>query len=208
MGLRAAILAVGAVAVLALALIVAAEPPPLSSVVTASSATAPALHAVVVRKPAGPPRVQTGIDAIDGRSGTIACGTCHTTRLPDLTNRTGADLDQFHQGLAVAHGDNSCLNCHNGQDYDSLHLADGRRVEFTEVMQLCAQCHGPQYRDWQHGAHGGMNGFWDLKAGGRVRQNCTGCHDPHVPKYQQAIPMPPPHDRFQAHTGTHGADHE
>lgn len=169
----------------------------------AAPAAAPAAtHPVVIRRhPA--PRVLSGATDHAGQPATIACGTCHAVRPPDPANRSAADLDQFHQGLNVAHGTNSCLSCHDAGDYDSLKLADGRKVAFEDSMTLCSQCHGPQRRDYDHGAHGGMNGYWDLSRGGRVRNTCVDCHDPHVPKYQGAIPMPRPRDRFQA-----GAAHE
>lgn len=184
-----------------------------------SPATAP-LFPVVIRHPAGPPRVFTGAVDHAGQPATVACSTCHTTRVPNFSNHSTADLDLFHQGLQFAHGNadavgtgqtastNTCLTCHNPNDYDSLRLANGTRVEFTEVMTLCSQCHGPQYRDYQHGAHGGMNGYWDLSRGGRVRNNCLDCHDPHVPKYQRALPMQPPHDRFLTPTAHEGTTHE
>jgi hypothetical protein len=79
-------------------------------------------------------------------------------------------------------------------------------VEFADVMKLCAQCHGPQFRDYQHGAHGGMNGYWDLSRGGRSRNNCIDCHDPHAPAYVGAIPAPRPRDRFLTPAGA--AAHE
>ena len=47
-----------------------------------------------------------------------------------------------------------------------------------------------------------MSGHWDLSKGGRIRNSCLACHDPHVPKFQGALPAPPPLDRFlQTHSG-------
>ena len=80
----------------------------------------------------------------------------------------------------------------------TLRLADGAALPYTEVMQLCAQCHGPQHRDYQHGAHGGMAGYWDLSKGGRTRANCIDCHVPHAPKYQPVQPARGPNDRGTA----------
>ncbi len=153
------------------------------------------LHPTVVHKPAGPPRVATGQKDFLGKPVTVACATCHTTREPDLGTRAAADLDTFHQGLVYAHGDQSCLSCHNAKDYDTLRLADGRALPFTEVKQLCAQCHGTQARDFEHGAHGGMAGHWDLRAGPRTRNTCTDCHDPHAPAYPTVAPVFAPRDR-------------
>ena len=123
------------------------------------------LFPVTIRKPAGPPRAFTGINDIHGQPVTVACSTCHATREPNFENKTVADLNEFHGNLALSHGSISCLSNHNSTDYDALKLADGTRVEFAEVMTLCAQCHGPQMRDYEHGAHGGFNGHWDLTRG-------------------------------------------
>ena len=97
----------------------------------------------------------------------------------------------------------SCLSCHNSEDYDALKLADGSRVEFTEVMTLCAQCHGPETRDYEHGAHGGMNGFWDLTRGPRTKNNCVDCHNPHSPAFLPMQPTFKPRDRFLKKEGHH-----
>jgi formate-dependent nitrite reductase cytochrome c552 subunit len=175
--------------------------------------TAATLHPVAVRKPAGPPVVKAGYTDDKGRPVTIACATCHATKDPNPQARLGEDLKLFHQGLKGAHGNLACVSCHNpGDKYDSLRLADGRPLPYAEVMQLCAQCHGPQYRDYQHGAHGGMTGHWDLTKGGRVRNNCIDCHDPHAPKYPTVRPAAGPHDRGGVHPNAgeprKGAGHE
>lgn len=173
-----------------------------SPVVGTTTMIIPAQHPVVVNQHP-PPRVRSGATDHAGQPATIACSTCHAVRTPNPANRAAADLDQFHQGLQIQHGMNTCLSCHDGTDYDRLKLADGRKTAFEDSIELCSQCHGPQRRDYDHGAHGGMNGHWDLTRGGRVRNTCIDCHDPHVPKYQGAIPMPHARDRFQA-----GATHE
>ncbi len=119
----------------------------------------------------------------------------------DPTRRTGSTLTTFHQGLVTRHGDQACRACHQGPDYAELHLADGAAVAFTEVQTLCRQCHGPQARDFDHGAHGGMNGYWDLSRGPRERHACTTCHDPHAPAYVGMMPARGPVD--PRHTGGH-----
>lgn len=123
----------------------------------------------------------------------VACATCHTTRTPDVTTRSG-ELDEFHQGLVVEHGNLSCLSCHNSENYDTLKLADGTALGFEQTMQLCAQCHGPQSRDYARGSHGGMTGYWDLSRGPRQRNACTVCHDAHAPAYPELLPVFPPKD--------------
>jgi hypothetical protein len=176
--------------------------------ISTTLASTPFLHPTVIsRHPA--PRVLSGASDHAGRPATIACSTCHALRTPNPANRATVDLDQFHQGLQIQHGMNSCLSCHDADNYDNLKLADGRKIAYEDSIELCSQCHGPQRRDYERGVHGGMNGYWDLTRGGRVRNTCIDCHDPHVPKFQGAIPMPAPRDRFQLPTADHiGAAHE
>lgn len=168
---------------------------------SAAPAPAPAValpvrHAVTIRPGPAVPRVLTGDMDAQGRPVSIACGTCHATTAPVVQTHSAAELDQFHQGLKYQHGNLTCLSCHNSTNYDTLRLADGRSVEFPDVMTLCSQCHGPQRRDYDHGSHGGMNGHWDLTKGPRVRNNCVNCHDAHSPRLPQVLPVLPPRDRL------------
>lgn len=41
---------------------------------------------------------------------------------------------------------------------------------------MCAKCHGPRYREWQQGAHGRSNGYWDNTRGESRRLGRTECH--------------------------------
>lgn len=153
-------------------------------------------HPVTIRKPDGAPVLQTDeLDAM-GKPVFVACSTCHTVREPDTTVRSAEVLDEFHQGLTFKHGDMSCLTCHNRDDYDTLRMADGTAVSYPNVMNLCAQCHGTQARDYNNGAHGGMTGHWDLTRGPRQRNSCIDCHDAHAPKYPTLSPVFRPRDRF------------
>lgn len=145
-------------------------------------------HPVRIRQPVTTPRVETGLLDSHGQPVTASCASCHATSRPRPETHSAADLDEFHQGLKYAHGDQSCLVCHHAQDYDRLRLADGRSVEFADAMVLCAQCHGPQYRDYRNGSHGGMTGYWDLRRGPRERNHCIDCHDPHAPAYPVVRP--------------------
>lgn len=160
-------------------------------------ATKAAAHPIGIRTPAGSPRIPTGTFDEKGNPVTVACATCHTTKPASTAAKLGTPLAQFHQGLHGQHGNLTCTSCHNPADgYATLRLADGKPVPYAEVMTLCAQCHGPQYRDYQHGAHGGMTGYWDLTKGGRARNNCVDCHDSHAPKYPAVKPARGPNDRF------------
>lgn len=152
---------------------------------------------VTIRKPSGPPTVDSGLVDEKGQSVRIACAICHATKPVNGEARLGTALVQFHQNLVGQHATLTCVSCHNPADgYGTLRLADGKSVPHSEVMTLCAQCHGPQYRDYQHGAHGGMNGYWDLTRGGRTRNNCIDCHDAHAPKIRPVHPAAGPNDRF------------
>lgn len=172
----------------------ATTPTPAPESIAASAPGTP--HPVHVRKPEGPPRVNTGRTDARGEPVLVSCTSCHATLPPNVMNRSTADLDQFHQKMSFQHGTLTCLACHNRTDYDALYLSDGQRIEFSDALTLCAQCHGPQYRDFRNGAHGGMTGYWDLARGPRARNTCTDCHPPHHPAFQPMWPAPGPRDRF------------
>lgn len=163
----------------------------------AATSTAPraAKHPVTIRQPDGPPRVL--LPAAEGAGlATASCTTCHASRTPNRQTRDGESLKEFHLGLAYSHGNLTCLSCHNANNYDQLALADGLPVEYVNVMTLCGQCHGTQTRDYIHGAHGGMTGYWDLSRGPRQRNNCVDCHNPHSPAFPKMKPTFKPRDRF------------
>ena len=123
----------------------------------------------------------------------VACETCHG---PSATESWAArEGDDFHTGVEVEHGQLPCDSCHDREDRSLLHLADGRSLAMADAMQLCAQCHGPQFRDYQRGSHGGMSGYWDLARGPRERNHCVDCHAPHAPPVPRVNPLPPPVDR-------------
>ena len=98
--------------------------------------------------------------------------------------------------MTFDHGSIACYACHNPHDSDALRLADGSSVAYENVITLCSQCHSKQAESFAHGAHGGMNGHWDLSRGPQMKNNCIDCHDPHVPKYPKMIVGFKPKDRF------------
>lgn len=147
-------------------------------------------HEVHLHPNAETPAVSTDLKNFKGQPVELSCANCHSTKTPNRELVDGTDLKDFHQGLTVVHGERSCLSCHDSENYDNLHLADGTSIPFSDTKRLCAQCHGPQHRDYEHGSHGGMTGYWDLSRGPRVRNTCTVCHDPHAPAYPQVMPAP------------------
>ena len=149
-------------------------------------------YPVNIHAPVAVAMVDSGEVDIHGNPVMVACATCHDTREPNFKTSDGAALSEFHVGLRYKHGGQTCLSCHNSENYDTLKRADGQALDFSQSMKLCAQCHGPQFRDYQNGSHGGMTGYWDLRQGPRERNHCTDCHDPHHPAYPQVMPVFPP----------------
>lgn len=149
-------------------------------------------HPVVIRMPDTQPLVATGELDSKGEPIMVGCATCHDNREPNYQASHGSALEEFHQGLKYDHGAQTCLSCHNPEDYDSLKRADGQALELNQSMALCSQCHAIQHRDYQNGLHGGMTGYWDLTRGGRTRNTCIDCHDPHHPKFPTVTPVFPP----------------
>lgn len=161
-----------------------------------------ALHRVVVHVPASLTSIQGTVNETHGRPVEVLCATCHAMLSPPPALPASAQaIGGPHAGLRFAHGSNECRSCHDPARYDRLRLATGDSIPMTDALRLCAQCHGPQARDWSHGAHGGMNGHWDLRRGERLRNHCVDCHDPHAPRFPRFLPMPPPRDTAHEETG-------
>lgn len=123
--------------------------------------------------------------------GIFPCMDCHGEKdLPP--NPTRRKLEDKHGNIKLLNHDEEhrwCLDCHDLNDRDSLHLAGGELVPFTESFRLCAQCHGPQYRDWKVGIHGKRTGYWN---GDKRYLLCVNCHNPHSPRFAPIKPLPPP----------------
>jgi hypothetical protein len=117
------------------------------------------------------------------------CMDCH--RLFQPRDDTPVELMQ-HRHVVLDHGINHrCRNCHHPDDRDRLVLHDGTVIDYSHVVELCAKCHGPTFRDWERGAHGRTNGYWDAGAGDIRRLRCTECHDPHQPRRPAMDPLRP-----------------
>ena len=146
---------------------------------------------------ASPKLVSVPIANPDGGIERVACASCHTIKPVKALPTSAADLKDFHQGLAFRHGELACAHCHveGARSHDTLHLANGETLPMTDAIRLCAQCHGPQFRDYSHGSHGGMQGAWSAALGPRTRNHCVDCHDPHAPQFQGGLPVLPPRDR-------------
>jgi hypothetical protein len=187
----------GGVAALALGLLLgcAGEPPAVpSEAYTGISGTR---HPVTTLFPPNPGTARAEPMLPDGTLSAIPCAQCHETRTAPETPPEARDIEEVHRGMQLDHGGLSCFACHEPTDsYRTLKLADGTPVAYERVMTLCSQCHGPQRADYDHGAHGGMTGYWDLSRGPRVKNACTVCHDPHSPRFPSMRPTFKPRDRF------------
>lgn len=123
------------------------------------------------------------------------CSNCHTEPIETLQTpaNTAAQKNanvrqQAHWDIRLNHADEAvmnCLTCHTAANVDILHTLTGEPVDFDHSYQLCAQCHGQQFDDWQGGAHGKQVGGW---APPRVVHNCTDCHNPHQPSWDMRWP--------------------
>jgi hypothetical protein len=120
--------------------------------------------------------------------GIFPCSGCHES-LP--VNRTRRALTEMHDDIVLKHDEEHrwCLDCHNADDRDWLHLASGERVSFEESYRLCGQCHGEKLRDWRAGVHGRRIGDWN---GHKRYLLCAHCHNPHAPRFKGLAPKPAP----------------
>ncbi len=172
----------------------------------AVAATPAAVHSTHVHAPRSLVAMEVPVPGREDETAPIRCATCHALRPNDYEPPASVDdLRPPHNGLTFEHGELACVSCHDRGAADDLHLASGEIVPMSEAMRLCAQCHGTQMRDYEHGAHGGMRGHWDLSRGPRERNHCVDCHDPHEPAFPTMQPLPGPNDRF---TSPSEADHE
>ena len=126
--------------------------------------------------------------------GIYPCSDCHDD--PEDINREKRVLEDAHgdvldKEIVLEHDAEHrwCLDCHDAENRDKLHLASGELVDFEESYKLCGQCHGTILRDWKQGVHGKRTGFWN---GEKDYLLCASCHDPHSPKFKKMKPMPTP----------------
>jgi len=113
------------------------------------------------------------------------CSDCHEDELADPERR---ELDE-HDDIELAHGDLWCLDCHQSDQRDLLHLSDASPVQMEESWRLCTRCHAKRIPDWRAGVHGKRTGYW---RGPKEYRTCVVCHDPHSPLFEPLEPMPPP----------------
>ena len=142
------------------------------------------------RSTAGPPAdMKVEVPPPPFSDGIFPCTTCHNKDMP--ANRTRRVLKDMHTDIELRHDEEHrwCLDCHDADNRDQLHLASGEPVPFAESYRLCGQCHGEKYRDWRAGVHGRRVGYWN---GEKRYLLCVHCHSPHQPRFKSLAPKPAP----------------
>lgn len=166
--------------------VLASNPLPFHSPVSEAVLVPPwAIDPAPVRRPRREPSYPVAVYS-------YRCSDCHAIITPRAgeTYRTATQ----HREIRLEHGINtSCFNCHHPSNRDVFVGDDGVEIPWGQSSRLCAKCHGPVFRDWQHGAHGRTNGYWDTSRGVQTRRGCIECHDPHRPPFPGLPPAPPPH---------------
>ena len=162
---------------------------------TLHESTAHTLHESTVERPSSTGKLRIAAKEASGAMVGIACKTCHGGGAQSLVSRSGLNSGDFHKQVEIRHAELTCVSCHVLETPQLLHLSDGTRLPIVASMQLCTQCHGPKRRAYDHGAHGGMRGYWNLSSGPRKRNDCVTCHAAHQPAYPRVRPAPGPKDR-------------
>jgi hypothetical protein len=154
-----------------------------------------------VRQPKPQPSYQVAVY-------TYRCNDCHKIiPAPQYDPRTVIQ----HREIDLQHGINTrCLNCHHPTNRNVFVDDFGNEIPWSRPQHLCAKCHGPVYRDWQHGSHGRTNGYWNTSEGTQTRRKCIECHDPHRPPFPSLHPAPPPNTLRMGpqDEGDHPHDHD
>ncbi len=132
--------------------------------------------------------LSTGERDVNGMPVRIPCSTCHMETVKVSKEKLKSHEGAFHKHIKIEHGAKTCNTCHKPPEFSGFARADGSTIEYEDVMQLCGQCHARRLTEYQNGAHGGMNGYWDLSKGPRERNHCLNCHNPHSPSIKQVKP--------------------
>jgi hypothetical protein len=114
--------------------------------------------------------------------GIFPCTSCHDGKEKPNTKRRTLDYHDDQQTVFDHDSEHRwCLDCHDTNKRDFLHLTNGDTVPFTESYRLCGQCLGDKLRDWRAGVHGKRVGMW---GGDKTYFLCVNCHNPHTPMFK------------------------
>ncbi len=136
-----------------------------------------------------PPRATKGLDLVKA-GWAYNCMECHKL-FPARWHYEDRPFNE-HKEILLEHGNNRfCLNCHHPVNRSAFVDYDGSEIAESDVVLLCAKCHGTIHRDWKAGVHGRQNGFWNAGLGEKTRLRCIQCHDPHSPRFKPLHPLAP-----------------
>jgi hypothetical protein len=118
------------------------------------------------------------------------CNDCHIDLKPD---RRRQDLTDMHGKLFTLferENDNSwCISCHKMNGRDSLNLASGKFLTFSELHQICNQCHPGKLMEWEVSVHGKKTMEWSDEKRYLLR---VPMDYNHKPRFNEFTPEPPP----------------
>ena len=130
----------------------------------------------------GPPALK--VESRTAEMTRFPCVRCHDRPLASMKQAKPAT----HWEVKLAHAPGvvtECKTCHTEGSMESLRLMNGKETSFDASYELCAQCHSAQAADWRGGAHGKRTSGW---AAERRVLSCTGCHNPHQPRFAPRWP--------------------
>jgi len=135
-----------------------------------------------VEKKAAPVEAQVQATTPPFTEGIFPCSGCHDGKEKVNTARRELGFHDEQQSVFAHDAEHRwCLDCHDAQHRDQLHLTTGELVPYTESYRLCGQCHGDKLRDWRAGVHGKRIGDWN---GLKTYFLCVNCHNPHAPLFK------------------------
>jgi hypothetical protein len=122
------------------------------------------------------------------------CSRCHNDFSEKKVIEIKLPMLREHKDLVYKHlkDKKSCLLCHSQKNTDQLVMLDGRQISMGNPSELCGQCHGPIYSEWQQGIHGKLFAKNLKSSDGGLKVNCTTCHNAHDPKFKKYIADPAP----------------
>ncbi len=119
-----------------------------------------------------------------------SCKNCHQGY--STKKMVGKFNKRSHWNITLKH-DNlngmSCKTCHDQKKVWTFKQGE-KRIGANFSPNLCGQCHFKEKKDWILGAHGKRANGWQ---GERAIKSCTGCHNPHSPKFGKRHPRVAPY---------------
>lgn len=114
-----------------------------------------------------------------------SCQECHLGS--SLEKIKGDYFKKAHWNISLEHAKSpimDCSTCHNTEKVWNFNVGK-TSVDIDGAVQVCAQCHSQQQKDWEIGAHGKRVTGWQTE---RAVLSCVACHDPHHPTIEKRWP--------------------